>query len=304
MPMVVPNACQPTCSGSPRDSLAGRAPALSPKATRSVKLPVEPAVRGMQALRLQHPRRGGCRVKARASYVDETLFGSLVGTRPTLPEFDPPWVQKTDRTRGAGARALQSSPGKGSQETAPSEGSTPTLTPRKKNRYRLTGHTPSYCDESLFGCRPEGASWEASRLAKGDASKLHSLFWTPPATPRGSDSPRPREAPLRAVHPGHPSTARPRGAAGSPRLSLRSSDAPRPLRRGRSHSLTCLSVPSAGHPVGSAPHTNGPQDPRPPPAGVTFRTPLVTPRAHSLSASVPPTPRRGRAPQIPRPPWR
>ncbi|KAM6165802.1 RBPJ-interacting and tubulin-associated protein 1 [Erethizon dorsatum] len=269
-----------------------------------MKIPVEQAIRGMQALHLQHRYRGSCRVKARASYVDETLFGSPAGTRPTLPDFDPPWVQKTNRIRGVGSRALQSLPGKGSCETTPSEGSIPTLTPRKKNRYRLIGHTPSYCDESLFGCRPEGTSFEASRLAKGDASKLHSLFWTPPATPRGSDSPRPREAPLRAVHPAGPSMTRPQGAAGSPGLSLHSSDAPRPLRRECSHSLTCLNVPSAGHPVTSAPHTNGPQDLRPSPAGVTFQSPLVTPRACSISASVPATPRRGGVSQNPKPPWR
>lgn len=283
----------------------GSPPPLSPKATGSMKIPVEQAIRGMQALQLQHRCRGGCRVKARASYVDETLFGSPVGTRPTLPDFDPPWVQKTNGTRRVGAGGLQSSPGKGSCETTPSEGSTPTLTPRRrKNRYRLIGHTPSYCDESLFGCQPEGVSWESSRLAKAGASKLHSLFWTPPATPRDSDSPCPRKAPLRAMHPENPSMTRPQGAASSPRLSLHSSDTPRPPRRERSHSLTCLSVPSSGHPAASAPHTNGLQDPRPPPAGVTFQSPLVTPRAHSVSASVPPTSRRGRAPQNPKPPWR
>ncbi|XP_004635996.2 RBPJ-interacting and tubulin-associated protein 1 [Octodon degus] len=299
MPMVVPNACQPTCSGSPKDLLAGQAPLLSPKATCGMEIPVKQAIRGTQAqhLQLRSRSRGGCRVKARASYVDETLFGSAAGTRPLLPDFDPPWVQKTSRARAVGSKALQSSPGKGSCEATPSGGSTPTLMPRKKNRYRLIAHTPSYCDESLFGCRPEDTSWEASRLAKGDASKLHSLFWTPPATPRSSDSPSPREAPLGAVHPGDPSRTQPQGAAGSPRLSLFSSDALRPLRQERSHSLTCLSVPSA-------PHTKGTQDPRPSPAGVTFRTPLVTPRARSISASVPATSRRGRATQNPKPPWR
>ncbi|KFO23587.1 RBPJ-interacting and tubulin-associated protein 1 [Fukomys damarensis] len=252
----------------------------------------------MQALHPQHRCRGSCRLKARASYVDESLFGSPVGTRPTVPGFDPPWVQKTDITRAVGARALQSSPGKGTCETTRSEGSTPALMPRKKNRYRLISHTPSYCDESLFGSHPGGTSWEASRLAKQDAVRLHSLFWTPPTTPRGSDSPRPRETPLCPVHPRGSSVTQPRLAADSRGLS------PRPLRRERSHSLTCLHVPSTGHPASSAPHTNGPQDPRPPRAGVTFRSPLVTPRAHSVSASVPATPQRGRVPQNPKPPWK
>ncbi|EHA97658.1 hypothetical protein GW7_10154 [Heterocephalus glaber] len=269
-----------------------------------MKAPVQQSARGMQALHPQHRCRVGCRVKARASYVDETLFGSPVGTRPSVPGFDPPWVQKTNGTRAVGTRAIQSSPGKGSCETTPSGGSTPALTPGKKNRYRLINHTPSYCDESLFGSQPKGTSWEASRMAKGDTAKLHTLFWTPPATPRGRDSPRPREIPLRAVHPSGSSMTRPQVAADSQGLSLDGPEVPRPLRRERSHSLTCLSVPSAGHPASSAPHTNGPQDPRPPPAGMTFRSPLVNPRAPSVSASVPATPRRGRGPQNPKPPWR
>lgn len=115
----------------------GRANLLSPRTPRSMKTPVELAISGMQTLHFPH-RRGGCRVKAKASYVDETLFGSPVGTRPPPPDFDPPWVQKTDRTRGGDTRASppQASVSKGSCEATPSRGSTPTLTPKKKNKYR------------------------------------------------------------------------------------------------------------------------------------------------------------------------
>ncbi|XP_014714118.1 RBPJ-interacting and tubulin-associated protein 1 [Equus asinus] len=265
-----------------------------------MKTPVELAVSGMQTLHLRHR----CRVKARPSYVDETLFGSPAGTRPAPPDFDPPWVEKADRTRGVGTGISRASAANGSCETASSRGSTPTLTPRRKNKYRLIGHTPSYCDESLFGSRPESTSREAPWTAKGHAAKVHALFWTPPATPRGSHSPRPRETPLRAVPPAGPSKAGPRVAADSQKLSLDGLDPPRPLRRELAHSLTHLNVPSTGRPSAGAPHANGPRDPRPSPSGVTFRSPLVTPRAHSVSVSVPAAPRRGGVAQKPKPPWK
>lgn len=272
--------------------------------TGSMKAPVELAISGMQTL--HHPRRcrRGCQVKARASYVDETLFGSPAGPRPTPPDFDPPWVEKANRTKGVSTEASRASEANRSSETTSSRGSTPTLTPRKKNKYRLISHTPSYCDESLFGSRSKGTSWEAPWMAKGDAAKLHTLFWTPPATPRGSHSPRPRETPLRAVHPADASETEPRVAAGSRKLSVDGLDAPRPLRRERSQSLTHLNAPSTGRPHTSDPHTNGPGNPRPSPSGVTFRSPLVTPRARSVSVSVPTTPRRGGATQKPKPPWK
>lgn len=280
----------------------GRACLLSPGTMGSMKIPVELVISGMQTLHRQRRCRGGCQVKARASYVDETLFGSPSGTRPTPPDFDPPWVEKANRTKGMGKEASRAS---GSCETTSSRGSTPTLTPRKKNKYRLISHTPSYCDESLFGSRPEGAGPEAPRMAKGDAAKLHSLCWTPPATPRGH-SPHPRETPLRAIHPAGPSKTEPRAGADShPGQSSRGAlDPPHPARRERSHSLTHLAVPTTGCPPTRGPHTNGPWDPKPSPLGVTFRSPLVTPRAHSGSVSMPATPRRGGATQKPKPPWK
>ncbi|XP_006151752.1 RBPJ-interacting and tubulin-associated protein 1 [Tupaia chinensis] len=251
----------------------------------------------MQTLHLQHRCRGGFRVKARASYVDESLFGNPAGTRPTPPDFDPPWVEKANRTRGVGTGVPQGSGGKAGCETTPSRGSTLSLTPRRKNKYRLVSHTPSYCDESLFGSRPGGASWETPWMAKGDAAKLHALFWTPPATPRGGCSPSPRETPLRAVHPACPSKTEPRVATDSRKLSVNGVDTARPPRRGRSQSLTPLDVPSTGHLATSAPHTRGPLDHRPSGSGVTSR-------ARSVSVSVPATPRQGGVAQKPRPPWK
>ncbi|XP_037367017.1 RBPJ-interacting and tubulin-associated protein 1 isoform X1 [Talpa occidentalis] len=184
----------------------------------SMKTPTELAVSGMQTLHPQHRYR----VKAKASYVDETLFGSPAGARLAPPDFDPPWVEKVNRTKGVGTETSRASGANGSCETTSSRGSTPTLTPRKKNKYRLISHTPSYCDESLFGSRPKGTSWEAPWMAKADAAKLHTLFWTPPATPRGSHSPRSRETPVRAIHPTGPSKTGPGVAADSRRLSVAS----------------------------------------------------------------------------------
>lgn len=255
----------------------------------------------MQTLHLQHRCSNSHRVKARASYVDETLFGSPAGTRPTLPDFDPPWVQ---RTRGVGrGRPSKASLAQGdSCESTLSRRSTLTLTPRRMNKYRLISHTPSYCDESLFGFRQEGANSEVSPMATGDAAKLQALFWTPPATPRGGHSPCPKETPLRAVHPAQPSQTEPRVTASSRKLSENGFDAASPLRRGRSNSLTHLNVPSnSPHLASCVPHTRGPQHPRP---GVTFQSPRATPRAHSGSRSVSSVPQRGGVPPKPKPPWK
>lgn len=281
----------------------GSAGLLSPGVTGSMKTPVELAISGMQTLHRQHRCRGGYRVKARASYVDETLFGSPSGTRPTPPDFDPPWVEKANRTKGVGREATRASGANGSCETTPSRGSTPTLTPRKKNKYRLISHTPSYCDESLFGSRPVGTRWEAPWMVKGGASKLHTLFWTPPATPRDHPS-HPRETPERTIHPSAPMKTEPREGSEAEKVCKGGLDSPRSLRRERAHSLTHLNAPSTGRPLTHGPHTSGPRDPRPSPSGVTFRSPLVTPRAQLVSASVPVTSRRGGATPRPKPPWK
>ncbi|XP_012586584.1 PREDICTED: RBPJ-interacting and tubulin-associated protein 1 isoform X2 [Condylura cristata] len=185
----------------------------------SMKSPMALAVSGVQTLPQQHRSR----VKAKASFVDETLFGSPAGARLAPPDFDPPWVEKVNRTKGVGTAASRVSGARGSCETTSSRAGTPTLAPRKKNKYRLISHTPSYCDESLFGSRPKGTSWETPWMAKEDAAKLHTLFWTPPATPRGSHSPRPRETPVRAIHPNGPSKTEPGVAADARKLSVAAS---------------------------------------------------------------------------------
>ncbi|XP_075418856.1 RBPJ-interacting and tubulin-associated protein 1-like [Tenrec ecaudatus] len=167
------------------------------------------AVSGMQTVHRQHSCRGGQRLQARASFVDETLFGSPVGTWPSPPDFDPPWVGKANGAGRPSGRVSQTLDANKSCESTPPRGSTPMLTPRKNNKYRLVGHTPSYCDESLFGSRTKGTGWEAPWMVKGDAAKLQALFWTPPTTPRGSHTPQPRETPLRAVHPASPATTHP-----------------------------------------------------------------------------------------------
>lgn len=259
---------------------------------------------GMQALHLQHRSPSSYRVKARASYVDETLFGSPAGTRPTLPDFDPPWVQNCNRVRGVDLGPPKVSLAKRDYESTPSRASTPNLTPRKKNKYRLIGHTPSYCDESLFGSQPQGTSKEGAWTAMGDAAKLRTLFWTPPPTPRGSHSPCSRETPVRAIHPAGPSKAEPRVDTGSPKMSHDGLDASCSLGRRRSQSLTHLTVPSMVHPASGVPQTNEPWSPRPSTSGVTVRSPLATPKAQSGSVSGPAAPKRGAGPPKPKPPWK
>nr|XP_044989090.1 RBPJ-interacting and tubulin-associated protein 1 isoform X2 [Jaculus jaculus] len=265
----------------------------------------ELAISGMQTLHLQHHHSSSHRVKARASYVDETLFGSPAGTRPTLPDFDPPWVQNSNRTRGVGRGTSKASLAKGDCcKNTLSRGSTPTLTPRKKNKYRLISHTPSYCDESLFGFRQERANGEVSQMATGDAARLQALFWTPPATPKGGHSPRLRETPMRAVHPTEPSQTETRVTASSGKLSENGLDAVHPPRRERSTSLTHLNIPSKSHyPATCAHHTSGPQHPRPSTSGMTFQS-RVTPRARSGSISVPSVTQQGGVPPKPKPPWK
>ncbi|XP_054248548.1 RBPJ-interacting and tubulin-associated protein 1 [Indicator indicator] len=124
--------------------------------------------------------------RARASFVDESLFGSPAGARPEPPGFSPPW-------------AAAAGPGR--------------VGFRPRSKCRLRSHTPSFCDESLFGAKPAGPAWAAPWLRKEDIAKLHPLLWSPPPAPQPSPAPRCRETPLRAVHP--PTSAAP-AAAGSP----------------------------------------------------------------------------------------
>ncbi|KAM6403767.1 RBPJ-interacting and tubulin-associated protein 1 [Rhynochetos jubatus] len=108
--------------------------------------------------------------RARASFVDESLFGSPAGARPAPPGFAPPWA---------------AAPGGG---------------PRPRNKCR---HAPSYCDESLFGAKRQGPAGAAPWVRKEDVAKLHPLLWGPPPAPRSQPSLSlcSRETPVRAVHP-------------------------------------------------------------------------------------------------------
>ncbi|KAJ7309612.1 hypothetical protein JRQ81_007666 [Phrynocephalus forsythii] len=154
----------------------------------------------------QLPRKGrGCRVKAKASYVDESLFGSQAGHQTVAAVFDPPWVDNSARA----PKPLLWGP-----DYNPSKTSPPATTPRKRNKYRLKSHTPSYCDETLFGPKPGGQEWAASRAARYEVAMLRPLLWTPPSVPRDQLvlSSHPKETPLRAVHRDAPEVQGPEGS--------------------------------------------------------------------------------------------
>ncbi|NXD62835.1 RITA1 protein, partial [Eolophus roseicapillus] len=107
---------------------------------------------------------------------------------------------------------------------------------------RLRGHTPSFCDESLFG--PARA---APRMSKEDVAKLQALLWSPPPAPRAQPglSRCCRDTPVRAAHPP--------AAAGSEvshqdtsRVWKRPESEPCSKGRARPQSLGWLSTPSDG----------------------------------------------------------
>ncbi|XP_062999769.1 RBPJ-interacting and tubulin-associated protein 1 [Elgaria multicarinata webbii] len=265
---------------------------------------------GIQALQLQ--RRGkGCRVKAQASYVDESLFGSPAGRPTTITEFDPPWVDNKARSQ----RPLLWSPATPQWETdaSPSEVSPPSSTPRKRHKYRLKSHTPSYCDETLFGPKPVGQEWAAPWMAKRDAAKLRPLLWTPPSAPRDRSvlSLPPKETPLRAINQATPNLqekerfgAQYRGGHSFRKHPESYSDpASRGVsRRPRSQSLTRLcSSSDQFQPWISKPRTGMPQDPLLPVASTGSLS-----RSCSRDLSGSSSARITRAASIckPKPPWK
>ncbi|XP_063171644.1 RBPJ-interacting and tubulin-associated protein 1 [Candoia aspera] len=126
-------------------------------------------------------RRGiAYRIKATPSYVDESLFSSHRKHQPAGPDFEPPW--RDGKTWGQ--RPLLWSPETTRVDAGPLKSPPPASTPRKRNKYRLKSHTPSYCDETLFGSKPGGQEWTASWAAREDVAKLRPLLWTPPSAPR------------------------------------------------------------------------------------------------------------------------
>ncbi|KAM6119943.1 LOW QUALITY PROTEIN: RBPJ-interacting and tubulin-associated protein 1 [Phoenicopterus ruber ruber] len=220
--------------------------------------------------------------RARASFVDESLFGSPAGARPAPPGFAPPW-------------AAAAAPGGGSGSS-----------PRPRSKCRLRSHTPSYCDESLFGAKPEGPAWAAPWMRKEDVAKLHPLLWSPSPAPRNqpSLSPRSRETPLRAVCPPAPVSP---AAAGfevghkgkscvwkRPESDLGSKGRGAP-GRGRSQSLSRLNASSDGLCLASERRNNQ----SPPTAPATPRGPLMRGRSKSVARSS-----EAVGGCKPRPPWK
>ncbi|XP_062487161.1 RBPJ-interacting and tubulin-associated protein 1 [Pezoporus occidentalis] len=155
--------------------------------------------------------RRRCR-RPRASFVDESLFGSPAASRPPPPAFAPPWADAA----GAGSRP--------------------------SGQRRLRGHAPSFCDESLFG--PARA---APRMTKEDVAKLQALLWSPPPAPRAQPglSRCCRGSPVRAAHA--PAAA---GSEVSRRdtscVWKRPESEPRSAGRARPQSLGCPSTPLDG----------------------------------------------------------
>uniref|UniRef100_A0A8D0EHK1 RBPJ-interacting and tubulin-associated protein 1 n=1 Tax=Strix occidentalis caurina TaxID=311401 RepID=A0A8D0EHK1_STROC len=244
----------------------------------------------------QLPRRGRARGvrRARPSFVDESLFGSPAGARPAPPGFAPPWA-------AAAARPGSAPPFPRAGLGGPRAALGRVWGCNSTSLHGLRSHTPSFCDESLFGAKPEGPAWAAPWMKKEDVAKLHPLLWSPPPAPRNQPSPSPpsRETPLRAVHPRAPSCLwkRPDGDSCSA-----GRDAP---CRGRSQSLSRLSTPSDRLCLPSDNlKTERCKNQSTPTAPVTLRRPLM--RGRSTSVSGPPLARSSAAVGgcKPRPPWK
>ncbi|NXV21318.1 RITA1 protein, partial [Cepphus grylle] len=227
--------------------------------------------------------------RARASFVDESLFGSPAGTRPAPPGFAPPWA--------AGPVPGDSGP-------------------RPRSKCRLGSHMPSFCDESLFGAKPRGPACAAPWMRKENVAKLHALLWSPPPVPRTQPglSPHPREAPLRALRPPAPMSPAAAAFEGGhkgqscpwkhPECGSCSEGRGAP-GRGRSQSLSRLNTPSNRlHLALESPRTERCKHQSPPTAPVTPRGPLM--RGRSKSVSGPPLSRSSTAVGgcKPRPPWK
>ncbi|XP_025893215.1 RBPJ-interacting and tubulin-associated protein 1, partial [Nothoprocta perdicaria] len=176
---------------------------------------------------------------------------------------------------------------------------------------RLRSHAPSYCDESLFGKR-EDPAWAASWMKREDVAKLRALLWSPSAAPRHQPglSPRSKETPVRAVHPGAPAL----GNLGTERRGKsciwnqpESDPDPGDRRipnRGRSQSLTRLNTPDSLRAASGNARTDKHKTPCPATAPATPRGPLM--RVRSSSVSAPAFARNSRATDVckPRPPWK
>ncbi|NXT31487.1 RITA1 protein, partial [Pelecanoides urinatrix] len=181
---------------------------------------------------------------------------------------------------------------------------------------RLRSHTPSYCDESLFGAKPEGPAWAAPRMRKEDVAKLHPLLWSPPPAPRNQPglSPCSRETPLRAVHPRAPASPATAGfEAGRkgkscvwkrPESDLGSEGWGAP-GRGRSQSLSRLNTSSDALCLASdTPKTDRCKNQSPLTAPATPRGPLMRGRSKSMSGPSLAMNSKAVGGCKPRPPWK
>ncbi|XP_074966379.1 RBPJ-interacting and tubulin-associated protein 1 [Phalacrocorax aristotelis] len=238
------------------------------------------------------PRRGRGLRRAWASFVDESLFGSPAGARPAPPSFAPPWA------------TAAASPGSGGGD------------PRLRSKCRVRNRAPSYCDESLFGAKPQGPAWAAPQMRKEDVAKLHPLLWSPPPAPRNQPglSPRSRETPVRAIHlrvPASPATAgfegRPKGKSyiwKRPESDL-GCEGPGSPGRGRSQSLSQLNASSDGLCLasGNAKRERG-KNQSPLTAPATPRGPVMRGRSKSMSGSSSAMSSKAVGGCKPRPPWK
>ncbi|KAL2298521.1 hypothetical protein Nmel_015520, partial [Mimus melanotis] len=159
---------------------------------------------------------------------------------------------------------------------------------------RSRSHAPSFCDESLFGAKPQGPAWAAPRMRKEDVAKLHSLLWSPPPAPRNQSalSPHCTGTPLRAVHP--PASAPPATSEPSHREKLCGRRHPRSDAcsrgwgapgRGRSQSVSRLSAPPDRIHLPSSLGTERWKNQSAPNTPAAPQAPLVRGRSNSVSGS-------------------
>ncbi|NXG10757.1 RITA1 protein, partial [Sakesphorus luctuosus] len=181
---------------------------------------------------------------------------------------------------------------------------------------RSRSHAPSFCDESLFGAKPQGPAWAAPWMRKEDIAKLHTLLWSPPPAPRSQPglSSHSKGTPLRAVHPPASAPAATagtepghKGKSGSwkcPESNACSEGWCAPAR-GRSQSVSRLSAPlDRLHLASDSIGTDRWKNQSAPTTPATSERPLMRGRSKSLSG--PPVARNAKAAGgcKPRPPWK
>lgn len=107
---------------------------LFPESVTSMKTAVEPSVSGIQPFQVHRKGRGSYRVKAKASYVDELLFGSHTDCQSKITEFDPPWVDKKASPQKPLLWSPEVAPWKLGNK--PMQVPVPSGTPRRQTKYR------------------------------------------------------------------------------------------------------------------------------------------------------------------------